>query len=34
MNLFNVQSYWQQLIVGAVILFAVVLDQWRRRQSR
>jgi ribose/xylose/arabinose/galactoside ABC-type transport system permease subunit len=34
MNLFNVQSYWQQLIVGAVILFAVILDQWRRRQSR
>lgn len=33
MNLFNVPSYWQELIIGTVIVLAVMLDQWRRRQS-
>jgi ribose/xylose/arabinose/galactoside ABC-type transport system permease subunit len=30
MNIFNVPSYWQQVVIGAVIVFAVVLDQLRR----
>jgi inositol transport system permease protein len=34
MNIFNVPSYWQQVIIGGVIVFAVVLDQLRRRQSQ
>jgi ribose/xylose/arabinose/galactoside ABC-type transport system permease subunit len=34
MNIFNVPSYWQQVVIGTVIVFAVVLDQWRRKQSR
>jgi ribose/xylose/arabinose/galactoside ABC-type transport system permease subunit len=33
MNLFNVPSYWQQIIVGSVIVLAVMLDQWRRKQA-
>jgi ribose transport system permease protein len=33
MNIFNVPSYWQQVVIGAVIVFAVVLDQYRRRSS-
>lgn len=33
MNLFNVPSYWQQIVIGTVIVFAVVLDQWRRKQA-
>lgn len=34
MNIFNVPSYWQQVVIGTVIVFAVVLDQQRRRASR
>jgi ribose transport system permease protein len=34
MNIFNVPSYWQQVVIGAVIVFAVVLDQYRKRASR
>lgn len=34
MNLFNVPSYYQEIAVGAVILFAVILDQWRKKQAR
>ena len=34
MNLFNVPSYWQQLIIGSVIVLAVMLDQWRKRQTQ
>ncbi|NWF67448.1 MAG: ABC transporter permease [Chloroflexi bacterium] len=34
MNLFNVPSYWQDIIVGSVIVAAVILDQLRKRQSR
>lgn len=31
LNLLNVGSYVQQVIVGVVILLAVMLDQWRRQ---
>ncbi|MBI3788341.1 MAG: ribose ABC transporter permease [Ignavibacteriales bacterium] len=31
LNLMNVGSYVQQVVVGAVILLAVMLDQWRRK---
>lgn len=31
MNLWNVPSYWQEVVVGAVIVLAVLLDQWRKR---
>ena len=34
MNLWNIPSYWQQFIIGSVIIFAVVLDQIRRSQTR
>jgi ribose transport system permease protein len=34
MNIFNVPSYWQQVVIGAVIVFAVVLDQYRKRASK
>jgi len=34
MNLFNVQSYWQQIVIGSVIVLAVMLDQWRKGQIR
>jgi ribose transport system permease protein len=27
----GVQSYWQSVAVGAVLVAAVYLDQWRRR---
>jgi ribose transport system permease protein len=33
-NIFNIPSYWQQVIIGSVIVLAVVLDQWRKKQSR
>lgn len=31
-NLFNVPSYWQELVIGVVIVLAVTLDQWRKRE--
>ena len=31
MNLLNVQSYAQEVVLGAVILFAVLLDELRKR---
>lgn len=34
MNIFNVPSYWQQLVIGMVIVLAVMLDQWRKKQAR
>lgn len=34
MNIFNVPSYWQQVVIGGVIVLAVVLDQWRKSQTR
>jgi ribose transport system permease protein len=27
----RVQPYWQMIAVGAVLIAAVALDQWRRR---
>lgn len=33
MNILNVPSFWQQFVIGAVIILAVVLDQWRKRQG-
>jgi ribose transport system permease protein len=33
LNLLNVNSYIQQVIVGVVILLAVMLDQIRRRRK-
>jgi ribose transport system permease protein len=34
LNLFNVPSYWQDFVIGAVIVLAVMLDRWRKRQTR
>jgi ribose/xylose/arabinose/galactoside ABC-type transport system permease subunit len=31
--LMRISAYWQNLIVGAVIILAVGLDQWRRKRS-
>jgi ribose transport system permease protein len=31
MNLLNVPTFWQQLVLGTVIILAVILDQFRRR---
>jgi ribose transport system permease protein len=33
MNLLNVPTFWQQFVLGAVIILAVMLDQWRRRRA-
>jgi ribose transport system permease protein len=32
MNLLNVPSFWQQFVIGSVIILAAALDQWRKRQ--
>ena len=32
MNLTNVESYTQKVVLGLVILVAVLLDQWRKRR--
>jgi ribose transport system permease protein len=34
MNILNVQAFWQQFVIGSVIILAALLDQWRKRQSR
>lgn len=34
MNLFNLPSYYQQVVIGAVIVLAVMLDQWRKGQTQ
>jgi ribose transport system permease protein len=31
MNLLNVQAYYQQLIIGAVIILAVIVDRLRKK---
>jgi ribose transport system permease protein len=31
MNIFNVQSYWQQIVIGTVIVLAVIIDRRRKR---
>lgn len=33
MNLLNVPTFWQQLVLGTVIILAVILDQLRRRAA-
>lgn len=33
MNIFNLPSYWQQLVIGLVIVLAVLLDRWRKDQA-
>jgi ribose/xylose/arabinose/galactoside ABC-type transport system permease subunit len=32
MNILNVPSFWQQFVIGSVIILAVMLDQWRKKQ--
>ncbi|MEZ4630692.1 MAG: ABC transporter permease [Deinococcales bacterium] len=32
MNLLNVPSFWQQFVIGSVIILAASLDVWRRKQ--
>jgi ribose transport system permease protein len=27
-----VSAFWQRVIMGAVIVFVVIFDQWRRRR--
>jgi len=35
LNLLAVQSYYQQMAIGAVLVFAVFIDQWQvRKESR
>jgi ribose/xylose/arabinose/galactoside ABC-type transport system permease subunit len=31
MNIFNVQAYWQQVVIGSVIVLAVIIDRRRKR---
>jgi ribose/xylose/arabinose/galactoside ABC-type transport system permease subunit len=31
MNILNVNVYWQQVVKGAIIIFAVVIDQLKNR---
>jgi ribose/xylose/arabinose/galactoside ABC-type transport system permease subunit len=31
MNLLNIESYTQQIVLGVVILLAVILDELRKR---
>lgn len=33
MNILNMPSYYQQVVIGSVIIFAITLDQWRRQQA-
>jgi len=32
LNLLNVSAFWQRVIMGLIIVFVVVFDQWRRRR--
>jgi len=34
LNIFNVPSYWQEVVIGSVIVLAVMLDMWRKRQMK
>ena len=31
-DLLGVNPYWQQVVIGAVIIAAVALDEWRKRR--
>ena len=33
LNLLNVDAYWQQVVIGAVIVAAVLMD-WRSKKQR
>ncbi len=33
MNVLNVSSYWQSLVIGVIVLIAVIFDTYRRRQT-
>ena len=33
MSLMRVSPYWQQLIIGAIIILAVATDQYKRRRK-
>ena len=33
MNVLNVSSYWQSLVIGVIVLIAVVFDTYRRRRA-
>ncbi len=33
MNILNVPTFWQQFVIGSVIILAALLDQWRRGQA-
>lgn len=33
MNILNVPTFWQQFVIGSVIILAALLDQWRKGQS-
>ncbi len=32
LNLLNVSAFWQRVVMGLVIVFVVIFDQWRRRR--
>jgi len=34
LNLLNVSAFWQQVVIGAVIVLAVLTDTLRRRRAR
>lgn len=34
MNILNVPTFWQQFVIGSVIILAALLDHWRKSQSR
>ena len=33
LNLLGFPTYWQPAAIGAVIIFAIMFDQWRKRES-
>ena len=33
MNLLNVESFWQYVARGAILLAAVLFDRWKRRKA-
>jgi ribose/xylose/arabinose/galactoside ABC-type transport system permease subunit len=33
LNILNMPTYYQQLVIGSVIILAIMLDQWRKQQS-
>ena len=33
MNLMHVNSYWQKVVIGSIILFAVILDMAQKKRK-